>query len=412
MAQSVDLNFPPIASGYDQQLGVTVLSRPRTLYDATGIRIGSFLLNPSLGQSLDYNSNPTSSPAASGSVVSTTSAGVSANSLWSRDSLGVSAGVDHVIYASLRDASYTDWNLGLRGGYTIGDGQLTGAFAHQSYHQIGETIGTVRSDTPVADTTDTAQINDTLAFNRIDVSPDFSVSAYRYGTASIGGVRLDQSYLDRNVLAGGITTGYSMTDIGSLLVVARTTAAHYLHGLAGAPSNDSRSGMLLSGIDYQAKGLWRYRLLLGAELTTFAAAQYATRVTPVVEAQVTYTPTGLTTLTGSLRRAISDPLSAGTSGFILTSADLRVDHELLRNVILQGRGGVQYAQYLQGGTQTAASAGASIDWLFARGARVSFTADVSHQSAATLGRPVATPNTPQTSGITQGVVGVALSLGL
>ena len=383
-AQGVSLDFPvSAASGYDQQLGVTVQSRPRPLYDTPSVRLGGFEVRPQLDQTFAYNSNPTgASSDAKGSFLSQTSANVAVSSLWSRNSLATTAGVDHYQYFSLAGGSYTDWNMGLQGGYTIADSQITAAYSHSNYHQLGATIGTVRSDQPVADSTDTTRLNYTLKFNRLEITPEFDFGAYRYGEANIGQVRLDQNYLNRNVFAGSVTARYAFNDVGGVVTVARAIDSQFLHNFAGSPTNDSRQYQLLSGLDYQAEGLWRYQLLAGGEVTTFSASQYSTHVEPIVQGNVTWTPLGTATVSGSVSRSFSEPLAQGNNGFFLNQGSLRVDFELMRNVLLHGQGGTQYAEYLGGGTQFGYNFATGVNWLLNRNARISFDYSYYHQGAA------------------------------
>jgi hypothetical protein len=410
-AQSIDTYFPSGVGGYDQQLGVTVQSRARPLYATPGIEVDGFEVRPKLDQSLLFNSDPTGT-SGPGSWVSSTSASIAAGSLWTRNSLGLSLGVNTFRYFSLPALNHTDWNVGLGGGYTIGDSQLALAYSHQSYSQLGTSLGTVRTQTPILDQTDTAQVSYTFNFSRFSVTPDLSASSYRFGTATVLGVSLNQQYLDRNALAGGITTRYAMGDEGGLLFVVRGIDNAYISPQPGVPSNDSENFMLLGGIDYQAKGVWRYRLLAGVEMSTFAAAQYPTNTSPTVQASVIWTPTGLVTLTGTLTRAVQAPQSAGTNGFVLTSANLVTDYEYRRNILFQARGGLQYAQYLQGGAQTNFTVGAGVTWLLNRNLRFSLDYDTIEQTGTTNFSTPLNPNTLTSSRYNQSLIALTLHVAL
>ena len=118
---------------------------------------------------------------------------------------------------------------------------------------------------------------------------------------------MEQSSLNRNVIAGGLTKRYSMSDVGGLLVVLRGVASRFPETTAGQPSNNSNSVLLLGGFDYQAEGPLRYRFLAGVESRSFASPLFPTHTAPILEGGVIWTPTGLTTVTGSLSRAIEDP---------------------------------------------------------------------------------------------------------
>jgi hypothetical protein len=372
--------FPSGVSGYDQQIGVTVLSRLRPAYEPPGVQVGSFVIRPNLSQSVFDNTNVNGTPG-SGSWGSQTQASVSAQSDWDRNSLAASVGVNHEQYFQLPNESYTDWNVGLAGGYTIGDSQLAAAYSHQSYHLLGTAIGTVQSQTPVLAQTDTAQLNYTFNFGRLAVTPNLSVSSYQYGNATVGGTTVNQQFLDRDVLAGGVTNRFSLSDQGGLLLVVQGVDSHYTHPQEGQPSNNSTSFLLMGGLDYQAESVWRYSLLAGVEVRSFAASQFSTRTAPIVEGTAIWTPTGVLTVTGILSRTIEDPESGGTNGFILSQGRLTLDYELMRPVLLQARGGIEYAQYLGEGNQTNLTVGGSVTWLLNRTLRLALDEDYTTQSS-------------------------------
>jgi hypothetical protein len=410
-AQEINVYFPPGVYGYDQQLGVTVLTRAHPGYEAPGIRAGGFVISPSADQSAFYNTNFNGTPN-SATWGSTTAASVSALSDWTRDSLGATFGVSHTQLFSFPNENYTDWNVGIAGGYTIDENQLRAAYYHNSYHQLGTTLGSVQSATPIAGQTDTADLNYTFTFGRLNVTPDISVSAYRYGTATVAdNVTQNLNFLDRNVLAGGVVTRYSLSDEGGILVVARAITSQYTNTQRGQPSNNSNSFLLLGGLDYQSKSVWRYRLLVGVEVREFQSPVFPTHTAPIAEGQLIWQPTELTTVTGSLSRLIEDPQSAGTNGYVLTTARVAVDHELRRDIILHGGLGAQYAQFLQGSAQTNFTADVGAAWLINRNMRLSLGYAFTKQ-IGTSGTTTINPASVTSAAFSQNVVALALHLAI
>jgi hypothetical protein len=160
--------------------------------------------------------------------------------------------------------------------------------------------------------------------------------------------------------------------------------------------------------------VWRYSLLVGVESRFFAAAQYGSSTGPIVSADVVYTPTGVLTVTGSLTRLFEDPDTGGTDGFALTQANVVVDYELLRNVLLQGRAGLQYAAYLQGGTQTSETVGGGLTWLLNRRVRLSLNDDFTNQTSpgGTTGTLNAESATSLSGAYTQNLLMLTLQLAL
>lgn len=169
-----------------------------------------------------------------------------------------------------------------------------------------------------------------------------------------------QAYRDRNVLQGGLTGRYEVAPLRSILFVLRGTDTHYTQPQPGAPSRNSTGGLALVGIE-RGDGVWDLRLLAGWEQRDFVAPQYHAHGAPAAEADVTWSPSGLTTVTGTLSRTIEDAAQEGVAGYTSTTARLVVDHEYLRNVLLNGFASVQHAAFLQGGgTQTLYSLGGGV----------------------------------------------------
>ena len=411
-SQTPDLGFPSGVTGYDQALGVTVPTRLRPLYDPLGIQLDSVSVRPNLEQRLVYDSNPLgiSGP---GSFISHTSASVAATTQPGDASLGASMGFDHAHYFSL-PVDYTDFNGNLFGAYTVGIGQVAATYSHQSAHVLGTTLATTQSTTPTLDQTEIAQLAYAIRTQALTITPELNAGFYRYGDATVAGIPTSQKFLDRDVLAGGVTTRFAMTDESGFVLSLRGTTSHYINRQPGQPSNNSTSAIALAGVDYQAKGPWRFRLLAGGEVRTFAASQYATRVAPTVEGSVIWTPTGLTTLTGLLSRTINDPQSSDTNGYVLTSARLRVDHELRRNVLLQGHAGLQVAQFLQGGgNQNSVNFGFGATWLLNRNVRLSVDYDYTKQSGGgTLAATSINAISVRSGKFTDNLIGVTIHFAL
>jgi hypothetical protein len=63
-------------------------------------------------------------------------------------------------------------------------------------------------------------------------------------------------------------------------------------------------------------------------------------------ARLEYFPTQLTTVTLNLRREVEDANIVGSSGYFANAASLRIDHELLRSLILSVGGEYQSDDYI------------------------------------------------------------------
>lgn len=413
-AQYLQTYFPPGVPGYGTSAGVTVMSRARPLYQSQGLQAGGFTVRPSLYEAFGYNSNPNGSNAGTSAFLQT-SAAVSAESNWSRNALGVSLTADNYAYFAQPSQNYTNWAASLGGGYTIGSNNLSLGYSHLSLHQTLNDVGAVQSTTPVHYNVDDVRSDYTFDLGRYSVTPNIDVQNLTFDSATIQGKNVSQSYRNRVVVVGGVTGRYNLSDQRNLIVVLQGVDSNFANQVAGQPSSDSTGVLGLAGLDYQADGPWRYRLLAGLEQRSFTASQYKTHIAPIVVGQAIWTPTGLTTVTGSIARTIEAPASVGNSGFTYTTASVGADHELYRNILLQGQVSVQLAQYLQGGgSQTSYTLGAGASWLLNRNVRLSlnytFTETTSSQATTFNGTPnITTTNSGPSSG---NLAFLALHLGL
>lgn len=399
-AQYIEQYFPYGTPGYETQQGVTVLTRQRPLYESPGIHVGDFVIRPEWDQGIGYDSNVNGLQHGTASSVLSTGGSVSANSLWSQNSLGATLSVNNSRYFDAPAQSYTNWTASVGGGYTIGQSELTLGYSHLSLNEIGTQVGAVPSLTPIPYTVDDLRTQYTFDRGRLSFTPTFDMQYFQFSDANIASQNISQTYRNRVVFNGGVTTRYALSDQRNLILVVQGVDSHYTQPQAGLPTFNSWSALVLGGLDYVADGPWRYRVLFGVESRFFASRSFPDRTAPIFAAEAIYTPTGLTTLTASLSRTIEDPSAEGTAGYIFTSARLVVDHELLRNVLLQGRAGYEIAQYLQGGgSQNAFTVGGGVTWLLNRNLRLSLDYDFTDQTG---GNPSTFDGVPNATTVNNG----------
>ncbi len=371
-AQDLSSYFPQGVPGYDVP-GPKVLARPRPLYDPIGVRAGDFLLYPHFDLGVGYDSNVLGGNPAQGSWLLGTHGSVLANSDWSRNSLGAYVGIDNRRALNLPSQSRTDWTGSFGGTLDVGRDRLTLAAAHLSLHQDRTSIDALPTDQPVAYQVNDFRTNFVHTFDRLSVTPSLEVFSYRFGSATILGVPTPQSDRDRNVLQSGVAASYEVAPERAVMVVVRGLGSIYTSPQPGAPSRNSDGVVALSGINYGSAN-WGLRLLGGWEQRNFQAPQYQSHGAAVAEMDANWSPSGLTTITGTLTRSIEDAAQEGVAGYTYTSARLEIDHEYLRNVLLHGGASVQRADFLQGGgAQTSYSLAAGVTWLMNCRMRISAT---------------------------------------
>ena len=379
-AELLSAYFPPGVPGYGEAPGVTVLSRARPEYENPGTRLGSFIVQPRIEEGLAYDSNVFGSANPRGSWIVGTHPSLLVNSDWSRNSVGGYFSLDDWRYLDQPQQSRTNWSAAVGGTLAVGRDQLSLAVAHLLLHQDRTELDALPSDTPVAYQVDDVRASYTIALDRLSITPSLNFTTYHYSSTTILGAAAPQSYRDRNVLQAATTARYELAPQRNLVVVIRALDSHYTEPQLGQPTRDSTGYQALVGIADDADAMWRYHVLVGWELRDFAASQYQSHQAPIAEAALIWSPSGLTTVTTTLTRSIEDAAQEGIAGYTYTRARLTVDHEYLRNVLLQASTGLQHADFLQGGGQdTAFLFGVSATWLINRHMRLAATYDFTDQ---------------------------------
>jgi len=364
--------FPDGVPGYGTAPGVTVLSRAHPALDPPGIPGGGFRFWPRLDETIGYDGNVFARPGGPGSWLVRTQPSVLAASDWSRHALGAYAALTGTNYLSVPGQSRVDGTVSVGAAMDIGEDHLTLGAAHVTRHEDRTGIDALPADRPVAVAVNDARVSHAMTWGRWTLTPNAEVSTWRYGAATILGAPVSQSWRDRTVLEGGVTLRYELAPSRNLILVSRVLDQNYAPPGAGQLSADSTSYQILTGLDYDDDTVWRYRVLIGAEDRQFRA--YSSRAGLLTEAEVIWTPSGLTTVRGGISRGIEDSAQEGVAGFTYTSVRLTIDHEYLRDVVVSASLGARRAVFLgAGGTQTGFSGGAGVTWLVNRWARLSAT---------------------------------------
>ena len=377
-AQLLPSLFPEGVPGQDKSAGVTVKSRSRPAFEPPGVRIGTALLRPSLTASLGYDDNIFGGPKPLGGWRLATSPSFLLGTAWADSSLGLFLAADDMRYPGQPSQNRTDGTVFLGGTLDIGRDKLTLGAGYAARHQDRTELDALPSDRPVAFQVATARASYASTFGRFTVIPAAELNRWRFDGTTILGVPVSQSPRDRATAQGGTTLRYAWMPSREVVLVARVLNTRYDHPAAGAPSNDSVSYQVLSGIDYDDNTVWRYRVLGGVQHRAPASPAFRSQTAGIAEAEIVWSPSGLTTIRATATRGIEDAAQSGLSSFTYTSARLMLDHEYLRNVLLNASATLRHAAFHQtGGQQLGLAFGMGASWLVNRHLSVSLSYDFS-----------------------------------
>ncbi len=364
----LDQYLPPqtAGGGTDFQPGITVATRTHPLYEAPGVQLGTINLQPELNQSVAWDSNPAGTATPKGSPMIETNAQVVASMELPITSFRLSANVDNVIYTALPSQSYTNWGFTAGAEHQFGLDDLTANYSHQLVSILPSGLNSANIQQPIAMSLDDGVLAYRVHLGTGFITPSVEVDRYSFEDVPIAGTNLTQSVNNRIVVSPSVTFGYEFATRRTAVLVIRDSDASYTESAPGLTNRDYNDFAVLGGLDYDTDAVLRFRALAGYERRTFSSNQFQTIQAPIFEATAIWTPTGLTTVTGTVARRIEAALDNTTTGYTETYGQLRVDHELLPNVVLYAGGGYYFDQYQSIGNQSLVSAGVGANWLLNR----------------------------------------------
>ena len=388
-AQVLDDYLPPGVPGLGTLPGVTVLSRLRPDLEPLGTRLGAFVVRGQFAEELGYDDNISGSDEKDGALFARTTAEVRLTSDWSRHAIDLFTTVDDrevlATTSDVPDQSRTNWTVSAGGELDIGRDRLRGSIYHYDLHQDPTDLASGGIQEPLAYEVDGARVGYDIDRGRIVWTPQAEYTRWRFGQARLPEETVNQSDRDRDIYVGQLTARYDFAPQRSALGIVRAIRTNYVSPPPGGPDWDSNSFSLLGGLDYLASGPWRYRALVGLEARHYTEEPEGVddRVTPVAELGVVWTPTGLTTVTGSLVRTIQSATDVGEGEYEYTRGRVAVDHEYLRNILLNAHAGFEYAEFAGDGTsQTVLSGGLGVTWLVNRRLRLGATYEAGQKIGA------------------------------
>ena len=393
----LDNYFPQGIPGSADQPGVTVLSRDRPEYNAQGIRAGAFVIRPGLDEEAGYNSNVVGgSFEGKGSSTLDSSGSVSVNSDYSRNNFGVTAAVTNDEYFDVPRMSHTDYNASLGGGLNLGRDLLYGSVSYYNANEEPYDIGAYGNSL--------IQLNKPLNFNitdfrtsyntelgRFTLTPNVDYQLLRFSRGDFIGVPIGQEQVfnqtlrDSNILQGGVVARYEFQPQRDAVLVINGNYNEYTHGQNQSFGIVNSTGAtVLAGLDYQLSGAMTARALIGYQQRFFSGRNVSNQGAPIGEADLIWNPTGLTTVTGRYGRTIEDATTSSVTGYTYDRLSLVVDHELYRNILLQGHVRFENATY-QGSSlqQTNYGGGAGVTYLINRNVQVAVSYEfIEHDSTS------------------------------
>jgi hypothetical protein len=347
-AQQVPLANAPSLSMFTRDRNISVQQRARPGYDALPIPMGSFTGLPKLDAGVDVNDNVyASSVAKKSDTVFTINPEFDLASRWSRNAVQGFARLASRQYSKFRTENTTDWQVGGGGRLDIGHGNLSagGDTGHFSEPRSSPTTSFV-STKPIQYNQSNAYLSGMEEFNRVRLTAryDYNTFDYQNGTKPGGGVVLED---DRDHYVSTVTgkAEYALSPATALFVDTSYNEHHYsLNPPAVATNRNSKGSQVAVGANFDLSHVVRGEVEVGYLKQDFRGALGSVSGLSA-KGLVEWFPTDLTTVTLNGSRAVQDGAATGSPAYIAGIFGLKVDHELLRNLILTGQVGTENDDY-------------------------------------------------------------------
>ena len=348
-AQGVGDNFvtPSLPLEYDRGQNTGVLDRPRPEYEAAGIRVGGFLLHPRLEASAGYTDNVYQISARTSDEFAGVAPSLLVESTWSRNALGLDVGANLWRYAEQARRDANNWHVGTSGRYDIGGAGSIAVSARTEHETEPATSAAYPSAAAQASQyqASTVHFAPSYAFGRVKLQGSYDFISFSFDPyATFAGTMVNQSNRDATTHTGTGRGEYAITPDTSVFLQANYDRLTYsLPLLPGVPNRDSGTYRVLGGISFDIATKLRGSVALGYMARSYDdPALYRPISGLTAETRVDYFLDSLTTITLTGRRIIEDSPYVNTSGFVNSSVALRVDHELLRNLLLNVQGAYEH----------------------------------------------------------------------
>lgn len=338
-AQSLAAAQSRSADMFARDRGVGVRERPKPEYEALGINSGAFVIFPKLQLDTEYNNNIFASATnEQDDVVFRIRPEVSAESDWSRHSLQAYARSVISRNVDFDSEDTTDWTVGARGRLDVVRGSAISAGAEYGHLTEPRTsTNTAQSSVnPIEYDLTSAYVGAVRAKGRVRVSGRADVRSWEYedGQTPAGNV-IDQSARDRTALSLAGRLDYALSPATAVFGQITGNEKDYdSDGTATTPPRDSSGYEALVGVNFELGAVSRGEIAAGYISQSYDSAAYTDIDGFGGRAQLEWFPTELTTVTVSVARTIEDAGIIGAAGYLSSEVGGKIDHELLRNLIL------------------------------------------------------------------------------
>lgn len=337
---------PGAAAGQDRLPAATGSSQSAA-FRPQGFPAGGFRIYPTLRLSTDYDDNISRSNdngRGDGSFIIAPT--VAARSNWSSHQLNADAYYRSTHYFKRTEQDHDEYGANASGRLDVM--RTTRVNGNVGYARMAERRGTpgdlfisnrlIRYDTYDAK----GQVSH--QFNRIGVTAGAGTAGYRYDDTEAQGVVIDQQFRNRDISTANGRIDYQYSAFTSIFVSGSYNDTNYSR--ARPTFNRSSKGFnVLGGVRFELSRLLSGQIGVGYIRQNFTDDRFSDFSGANYDLSINYRPTELTSFSLTAGRSLTDSALFQVVGVLTNDINISVEHELLRNLLLQGSAGYSHYTY-------------------------------------------------------------------
>ena len=355
----------PAQSQFTRDRNISVTQRARPGYDPVPIQSGGFSILPELDAGIEQNDNiyVTNANKKSDTIV-TVDPRIDVDSNWSRNALQAFARGATRAYTRYTTESTTDYEVGAQGRIDAGTGNVSGGGDTGEYTEPRTAVtATPSSKAPIRYQLSDGFVSGVEEFNRVRLTGRIDLQNFDYHNGqNTNGTTLVEDDRNHTTYTYYGKGEYAVSPDTSVYLDASFNDHQYQLSPPAAPTNRNAHGEQVNlGASFDLTKTIRGYVKVGYMTENFAATQFSTYSGFSAMGSVEWFPDELTTVTLTGSHQIQDAAADGSAIYVSGVGSLQIDHELLRNLLLNARVGYEndaYRGLARTDTQTTAYVGA------------------------------------------------------
>jgi hypothetical protein len=313
----------------------TVYERSRPEYEPQNVRLGAFILAPQIGVGYTFNDNIFSTADdEKADFITRVRPVLALKSDWNSNSLSAGVAYDAGIHQDFSDENFVDATYTLNGHLDIvQDSYISGGFLMQGKHEDRSSPDEVNGSEPTKYLISDANLEFYRKVSRILLKVNASARQFDYSTTEAPGGEIDNGNRDRYEYEAKTRVAYEFKPGYQAFVDVSYNIREYVRDSA-ADLRNSDGYKVSAGTSVEITDQTKAELYAGYFLQDYENENFEDASGVNYGASVLWNITRLTSIQFDANRTVSETTLSDASGFITSLADVSIEHELRRNILL------------------------------------------------------------------------------